>query len=182
MTPCAGRSPKNRDGQGTVAGKKLEMLRKSIAALTATLMIAAITTVSAFALVSPNIFFSNEFGTPAPYGFIQVAATSAVNDDGNVTVVFSDGPYLSHDEENPGYYVAVISLGTGTAAGADITAPSDLEQTLTFVQADDETYVPITFDVTMNPTDENGDPIPDDPRQPVEHPEQALYLNVQPTE
>jgi hypothetical protein len=148
----------NRSGQRAVAKRKqeeLEMLKKSISIMMAILMIAAVTTVSAFAAVpiGGNDADGEIFFDPDTYEYAgdqaQHSVVSADYDDGTVTIVFSKGP-----EQGPGgvYYwgtVAVLSAGVAYT----LTDTANDTQTLVYEQGDETDYVDFEFQITVTPVE-----------------------------
>jgi hypothetical protein len=168
--------------------KAISTSKKAIAVLMAILMIAAVSTISAFA-TAPQVFYKLSGGAYVPdtTSMAQLAVQSASYDADleEVTVVFTDGPYYS--AQFGGYYMGEITSVTFTDADVDDTAnltsiPGDLPvvgdtQTLTYYPTDANDYYEVTFDITLWACDSAGNIT--DPDDPFPHPTFYRYINVQ---
>jgi hypothetical protein len=155
------------------------MLKKSISIMMAIFMIAAVTTVSAFAAIDETIFYLLVDGEYVPatsvggYEQAQHSVTSAVNDDGDVTIAFDSGPVtLPAVGGGVGQYYGVVSATSGEP-DANVVVAGDYTnstQTVSYNQVDD--YVPITFTITF------VNVVPNGPNSTIPHPPQTSYVNV----
>jgi hypothetical protein len=143
----------------------------------AVLMIAAVSTLSAFATIPEDIFFNTpDFDDPASAtnNQAQHSVTSAVNTDGNVVITFSTGPAtLPAVGGGVGQYYGVISAlsplsGANVAVNGDYTTGA---QTVSYTQID--TFVPIEFTVTFTNVNPNG------PASTVPHQTHMYYVAVE---
>jgi hypothetical protein len=147
------------------------MLRKSIATLTAILMIAAIATVSVFAAVTdPHIFYKIVDNAYVYAGDrSQHMIDSISNDDGDVEIVFDFGT----EEASNGYlYDGAVTAVTPVGTAPDGFNYDAATQTLTYEQESTTEYNQFTFTIVLTPNAAN----PDAP--PLYHPALTYYVNV----
>jgi hypothetical protein len=131
------------------------MLKKSISILMAVLMIAAVTTVSAFAITGPQIFYNyvyNEDTEEYEYVYAgdqaQHMVVSASNANGETTIVLSAvlGPYTG--TITPTVLTPDVDWGV-TTAGSTVT--------LTYA-ADPGDIVEVNFDIEIPAVPNHPDP------------------------
>lgn len=171
------------------------MLKKSIAALTAILMIAAVGTASAFATTPTPIggndadglifFVLDEEGDhiyagdtdPEPSQDPQHHVASATYNAGTVSIVFNTGQVYLPSLDADGNYIGIqpywsaITADQGTLTGGY----GDATQTLVYEQETATAYVSITFGAAFTPTD------PDATYEPsFTHTTETYDVNVNP--
>jgi hypothetical protein len=166
MTPCAGRSSKSQQSKGQLREnyEVKKVLKKSIAGLMAVLMIAAISTASAFAL-SGNDADGEVFFDPDTYEYVgdqaQHSLDSAVYADGTVTLTF-----YSNVVAIGGYhYYGVISTSPYTIDNPVFVYDGDgnivgVYQTLEYYQGLETDYHDISISVAFTGIEAGAPPAP----------------------
>jgi hypothetical protein len=144
--------------------KSITTTKRAIAVLMAILMIAAVSTVSAFAVGPDTFYVSNGAGgyTLDTSMAQQMVISASLDNSGVATVVFSDGPYYS--QALGGYYVGDITGVTFSDptinATASITSPTgsvgSQTQTLTYSGVDEDSFEAVTFNITLYFSDAAG--------------------------
>jgi hypothetical protein len=168
------------------------MFKRSLSVLMAVLLVAAVSVISVSALVPgtyapPNdadgkIFFNLSYdenddpvytwaGASLPPAYAnrpQHSVLSAEYEDGYVTIVFTQGPELSSDGNY--YWGSIAAAINGVSIAVDTDSVNHL-QTITYEQAAEDDYVPITFTITLTPVDEGTE---------TTHDPYTYYVNVDP--